>query len=310
VVLADHLIGGSPSAEPSTSSAVAPAATSRAGRGTWVGRRLGHDRRRLRPAPAAEHLLHRDSSAWLYGGVVVNPMYGPRAGSRPLNVEAVSTASIRSSATRVSVLVLAGARRVIRSAASAPRRRHDADRQRTCFIGMSERTTGHMMKRSRSPVCPTGAADRVIAAGIAGSRPHAFRHGFHVPRQRLRNAVPVRGRLDHGVSVVRTIGPASWTVRREPRFSARRRRTRDQTPRDRDRRRQLAGPSASSGRGTTWSPLEPGVVVATRNESTNELDAGSRNRGPHPRRVPSSAAAVAGGHCMTCPLLAIPPGHV
>ena len=89
-VLADHLIGGltkREAVEVLGGRAGRDVARGVVGRGSVVVSAMTEDDFVLRPLPNT--YFTRDSSAWIYGGVVVNPMYWPARRLEALNVEAI-----------------------------------------------------------------------------------------------------------------------------------------------------------------------------------------------------------------------------
>ena len=200
--------------------------------------------------PLPNQLFTRDTSAWIYGGVSVNPMYWPARRLETLNVEAVYRFH-RASATPA-------------SSSGSRRRRRLGHRPRleggdimpigngVVLIGMGERTTARGGEHLARTCSRPGAADRVIArADVARPRAHAPRHGVHLLRPRRRDAVP---------PVVDSIPPILGHARRRRRRRRRPRperlvprrdqgRARAQGPaRHRHRRRRLAGRARAVGR--------------------------------------------------------------
>src|SRR3954451_671918 len=172
VTLADHLIGGLTAREavnivhnrhPEIGTGVVR-------RGSLVVSAMADDDFILRPLPNS--YFTRDPSAWLYNGVVVNPMYWPARRLEALNLEVIyrfhpefrdagfdfwySPADNEDSFGRVSSE--GGDIMPIGNGAVA--------------IGMSERTTPQMIENIALALFAKGAATRVIAAGMTRDRAH------------------------------------------------------------------------------------------------------------------------------------------
>src|SRR3954452_11053457 len=172
-VLADHLIGGLTAREAIDivrRGGTTDIGNGEAARGSLVVSAMVPDDFVLRPLPNS--YFTRDPSAWVYGGVVVNPMYWPARRLEALNVEAIyrfhpsfrnagfefwySRESEGESFGRVSSE--GGDIMPIGNGAVA--------------IGMSERTTPQMIENIALALFAKGAATRVIAAGMTRDRAH------------------------------------------------------------------------------------------------------------------------------------------
>ena len=89
-VLADHLIGGLTAREAAdilAGKGDGAVGTGAIAKGSLVVSAMVPDDFVLRPLPNS--YFTRDPSAWIYGGVVVNPMYWPARRLEALNVETV-----------------------------------------------------------------------------------------------------------------------------------------------------------------------------------------------------------------------------
>ena len=203
----------------------------------------------LRPLPNS--YFTRDPSAWIYGGVVVNPMYWPARRLEALNVETVYRFHPRFRDADFEFWYSREQEGESFGRASSEGGDIMPIGNRTVAIGMSERTTGQMIEKIALSLFAKGAADRVIAAGMTRDRAHMhldtvftfldrdcvtmFPQGGASPSRRTRCG--------------RATSPASLTCARRSRsWAPSRTRTRPQGPAGhRDRRRPLAGRARAVG---------------------------------------------------------------
>jgi arginine deiminase len=254
-------------------------------------------------APLPNQLFARDSSAWIYGGVTINPMFWPARRSESLHLAAIykhhpafrdgdfaiwwgdPDDGHRGSATLEGGDIMPVGKGVV-------------------LMGMGERTTYQAVSQVALELFRRGAAERVIAAKMPAERasmhldtifsfcdrdlvtiyepavdaiqPISYRpgeHGLEVTVEKRGWTETVAGAL--GLKALRTIPTAGDEFQQE--------------------REQWDD-------GNNVVALEPGVVVAyDRNEWTN---ARLRRAGVAVLEIDGSelGRGRGGGHCMTCPV--------
>jgi len=306
VTLADHLIGGLTTSEAVQlvrGRGVTDIGEGQLARRSLVVSALEGDDFVLRPLPNS--YFTRDPSAWIYGGVVVNPMYWPARRLEALNVETVYRFHPMFRDAGFPFWYSREQEGESFGRASSEGGDIMPIGNRTVAIGMSERTTGQMIERIAMSLFEAGAADRVIAAGMTRDRAHM--HLDTVFTFLDRDCVTMFPRVVSSItaySVRPGDQPGSLDVRKETSFLDA---IKDALSITDLRVIETGGDRCEAEReqwddGNNVVALEPGVVVAyERNEYTNSL---MRKAGIEVLVIDGSelGRGRGGGHCMTCPI--------
>lgn len=261
--------------------------------------------------PLPNSIFTRDSSAWLYGGVVLPPLFWHARRHEVINVATVYRHNPRFASAEFEFWYPpdGDARRFTIEDFGQGASLEGGDimpiGNGTVLVGMGERSTGRMVEHLADSLFSAGAANRIIACRMMQGR--AFMHLDTVLTFVDRDAVtyypPVIDSM-RVFSVRPAEAPHTFDIAEEPGlFSA----IEDALGVDRLRAVPTGGLDAQAAR-EQWDDannvvaLEPGVVIAyAKNRRTN---AALRAAGIEVIEIEGSELGKGrgGAHCMTCPV--------